>query len=497
MKKLILLCIIFHIIWIILMINLILYNIYKKKNNNIHNNIVSKILLIIIDIIQLIIFICFLIQSHIGHKIKIAFTDNFHNYDIQSSFSNYYLFKFHKFCIFGYCIHFLGGVLLNFIFIFEKKEKTDDEEKRLTQNESNPTQREEDTISSNDNTLILRDNNEKYVSIEKMNEEIDILNKNQKQLNIDLEIIDDSDEIDEKETKLNKQLEKIKDINNNTEKHFNVIKDYLKLDEEIKNLNNLLQELKTNKKRKLEILNEDYNKLIKRKDELPLIDSEIKDQNEKINQLNKEIIYFEKRNNIEEYFDVIKEYLELDLKLKTMNEMISIKKNQIKIIKRVKTKKLELKELNNIIKKEDEDINKLKKIINNIKDNSQMYLKIIPEYIELKEKKEKYILLENLNIQIKELEKQKNDLKAEYKSAKYYYNLENKKVEKIHDLIQTFKDKNEDINIDIQHYYDIIKTYVENNEEVKILNSRLSKLLKKLKYINFFLIINIINKNGG
>ena len=88
-------------------------------------------------------------------------------------------------------------------------------------------------------------------------------------------------------------------------------------------------------------------------------------------------------------------------------------------------------------------------------------------------------------------------MKAEYKSAKYYYNLENKKVEKIHDLIQTFKDKNEDINIDIQHYYDIIKTYVENNEEVKILNSRLSKLLKKLKYINFFLIINIINKNGG
>ena len=565
MKKLILLCIIFHIIWIILMINLIIYNIYKRKNNNINNNIVSKILLIIIDIIQLIIFICFLIQSIIGHKIKIAFTDNFHNYDIQSSFSNYYLFKFHKFCIFGYCIHFLGGVLLNFIFIFEKKEKTDDEEKRLTQNESNPTQREEDTISSNDNTLILRDNNEKYVSIEKMNEEIDILNKNQKQLNIDLEIIDDSDEIDEKETKLNKQLEKIKDINNNTEKHFNVIKDYLKLDEEIKNLNNLLQELKTNKKRKLEILNEDYNKLIKRKDELPLIDSEIKDQNEKIkqlneeikyfekndittnnieeyfdvikeyvkldeenknlnnllqelktnkkrkleilnedynelikktktnelelinskiedqnekiNQLNKEIIYFEKRNNIEEYFDVIKEYLELDLKLKTMNEMISIKKNQIKIIKRVKTKKLELKELNNIIKKEDEDINKLKKIINNIKDNSQMYLKIIPEYIELKEKKEKYILLENLNIQIEDFKTKKKDLEKEYKLAEDNYNLEKEKVEKKNDLIQTFKDKNEDIKIDIQHYYDIIKSCVEKNQELKNLNNILSMLI--------------------
>ena len=59
-----------------------------------------------------------------------------------------------------------------------------------------------------------------------------------------------------------------------------------------------------------------------------------------------------------------------------------------------------------------------------------MYLKIIPEYIELKEKKEKYILLENLNIQIKELEKQKNYLKEEYKSAKYYYNLEMKKQKK-------------------------------------------------------------------
>ena len=70
-------------------------------------------------------------------------------------------------------------------------------------------------------------------------------------------------------------------------------------------------------------------------------------------------------------------------------------------------------------------------------------------------------------------------MKAEYKSAKYYYNLENKKVEKINDLIQTFKDKNEDINIDIQHYYEIIKTYVENDQELKNLNDRLSKLRRK------------------
>ena len=108
-----------------------------------------------------------------------------------------------------------------------------------------------------------------------------------------------------------------------------------------------------------------------------------------------------------------------------------------------------------------------------------MYLKIIPEYIELKEKKEKYILLENLNIQIKELEKQKKDLKEEYKLAKYYYNLDNEEVEKKNDLIQTFKDKNEDINIDIQHYYEIIKTYVENDQELKNLNNRLYMLRKK------------------
>ena len=86
----------------------------------------------------------------------------------------------------------------------------------------NSTQREEDSISSNDNTLILRDNNEKYVSIEKMNKEIDILNKNQKQL-----------DTDEKEIKLKKQLkkkDKNTDINNNIEKYLNIIKEYIKLE---------------------------------------------------------------------------------------------------------------------------------------------------------------------------------------------------------------------------------------------------------------------------
>ena len=153
------------------------------------------------------------------------------------------------------------------------------------------------------------------------------------------------------------------------------------------------------------------------------------------------------------------------------------------MIKRLQTKNEVLKkELNNIVNdiiKEDADKNRLNKNINNLKDNTQMYLKIIPEYIELKEKKEKYILLENLNIQIKELEKQKKDLEAENQSAKYDYNLDNEKVEKKNDLIQTFKDKNEDINIDIQHYYEIIKTYVENDQELKNLNDRLSKLRKK------------------
>jgi hypothetical protein len=484
MKKLILLCIIFHIIWIILMITLILYNIYKRKNNNINNNIVSKILLIIIDIIQLIIFICFLIQSIIGHKIKIAFTDNFHNYDIQSSFSNYYLFKFHKFCIFGYCVHFLSGVLLNFIFIFEKKEKMDDEHDILTINEiNNSTQR----VSSIDDNLILRDNNHKNVLNKKLDEEIDFLNKNQKQLNINLEIIDDFDEIDEKETKLKKQLEKEKDINNNPEKHFNVIKDYVKLDEEIKNLNNLLEELKTNKKRKLEILNEDYNKLIKQKDELPLIDSEIKHQNEKIKQLNEEIKYFEKRNfatnNIEEYFDIIKEYIELDLRLKTINEKVNQIKSQDEEIEELEIQKLRLKnKLNSLIydiKIEDENKNKLKKKINDLRDNKEMFVKIILEYIELKEKKEKYILLENLNKQIEDFKTKKKELEEEYELEESYCDLENFKVENINDLIQTFKEKNEDINIDIQHYYDIIKTYVENDQELKNLNNILYMLRRR------------------
>ena len=487
MKKLILLCIIFHIIWIILMINLIIYNIYKRKNNNINNNIVSKILLIIIDIIQLIIFICFLIQSIIGHKIKIAFTDNFHNYDIQSSFSNYYLFKFHKFFIFGYCVHFLSGVLLNFIFIFEKKEKMDDEHNILTINENNnSTQR----VSSIDDNLILRDNNQKNVLNKKLDEEIDILNKNQKQLNIDLEIIDDFDEIDEKETKLKNLLKKKKDkntkINNDIENNLNVIKEYVKLDGEFKNLNNLLEELKTNKKKKLEILNEDYNKLIKQKDELPLIDSEIKDKNEKIKQLNEEIKYFKKRklaiSNIEEYFDIIKEYIELDLRLKTINEKVNQIESQDEEIEELEIQKLRLKnKLGSLIydiNKEDEDKNKLKKKINDLKDNKEMFIKIILEYIELKEKKEKYFLLENLNIQIEEFKTKKIDLEKEYELEKSYCYTENDRVENIYDLLQTFNERNEDINIDIDNYYDRIKTYVEIDEEVKNLNNILYKLRK-------------------
>ncbi len=216
--------------------------------------------------------------------------------------------------------------------------------------------------------------------------------------------------------------------------------------------------------------------------ELALIDSEIKDQNEIIKQLNEEIKNSKKRNltinNIEEYFDVIKEYIELDLILTTINKKFHERKNLIKMSIKYKTKNEELKkELNNIvndIKKEDEDINKLNKKINNLKDNTQMYLKIIPEYIELKEKKKKYILLEKLITQILELEKQKNNLKLEYELEKFYCDLKNEKVEKINHLIQTFIDY---IN-NIQHYFDIIKTYVENDQELKNLNNRLSKLRK-------------------
>ena len=63
-----------------------------------------------------------------------------------------------------------------------------------------------------------------------MNEEIDILNKNQKQLNIDFHIIDDFNDTDEKEIKLKKQLkkkDKNTDINNNIEKYLNIIKEYV------------------------------------------------------------------------------------------------------------------------------------------------------------------------------------------------------------------------------------------------------------------------------
>ena len=63
-----------------------------------------------------------------------------------------------------------------------------------------------------------------------MNEEIDILNKNQKQLNIYFHIIDDFNDTDEKEIKLKKQLKKKAkntDINNNIEKYLNIIKEYV------------------------------------------------------------------------------------------------------------------------------------------------------------------------------------------------------------------------------------------------------------------------------
>ena len=93
-----------------------------------------------------------------------------------------------------------------------------------------------------------------------------------------------------------------------------------------------------------------------------------------------------KKRNIEEYFDIIKEYMELDLRIRTLNDKIILRKKQTKMIKTFKTKNLELKkELKNIvndINKEDEDINKLNKKINNLKDNTQIYLKLIPEYIE-------------------------------------------------------------------------------------------------------------------
>ena len=68
-------------------------------------------------------------------------------------------------------------------------------------------------------------------------------------------------------------------------------------------------------------------------------------------------------------------------------------------------------------------------------------------------------------------------MEKEYKLAEDNYNLEKEKVEKKNDLIQTFKDKNEDIKIDIQHYYDIIKSCVEKNQELKNLNNILSMLI--------------------
>ena len=152
---------------------------------------------------------------------------------------------------------------------------------------------------------------------------------------IDSEIKDQNEIIKQLNEEI-KYFQKNNITTNNIEEYFDIIKEYIELNEEIKNLNNLLHELKTNKKRKLEKLNEDYNELIKQMKDLPLIDSEIKDQNEKIKQLNEEI---KKRNNIEEYFDVVKEYIELDLRIKTINEKNSIKKKQIKMIEKLQKKK--------------------------------------------------------------------------------------------------------------------------------------------------------------
>ena len=59
-----------------------------------------------------------------------------------------------------------------------------------------------------------------------------------------------------------------------------------------------------------------------------------------------------------------------------------------------------------------------------------------------------------------------------------YKKLEKDRVENIYDLLQTFNERNEDINIDIDNYYDRIKTYVEIDEEVKNLNNILYKLRK-------------------
>ena len=214
--------------------------------------------------------------------------------------------------------------------------------------------------------------------------------------------------------------------------------------------------------------------------ELALIDSEIKHQNEKIKQLNEEI---KKRNNIEEYFDIIKEYIELDLRFKTIKEKVNQIESQAEEIEELEIQKLRLKnKLDSLIydiNKEDEDKNKLKKKINDLKDNKEMFIKIILEYIELKEKKEKYFLLENLNIQIEEFKTKKIDLEKEYELEESCCDLENFKVENINELLQTFNERNEDINIDIENYYDRIKTYVEIDEEVKNLNNILFMLRRR------------------
>ncbi len=89
-------------------------------------------------------------------------------------------------------------------------------------------------------------------------------------------------------------------------------------------------------------------------------------------------------------------------------------------MKKLKTKKEESKKELNIINiiKEDEDINKLKKII--LKDNTQMYITIILEYIELKKKIYSSWKVNHTNWRTW---KKKNVFEAEYKLEEHYYNL--------------------------------------------------------------------------
>ena len=70
-------------------------------------------------------------------------------------------------------------------------------------------------------------------------------------------------------------------------------------------------------------------------------------------------------------------------------------------------------------------------------------------------------------------------MEKEYELEESCCDLENFKVENINELLQTFNERNEDINIDIENYYDKIKTYVEIDEEVKNLNNILYMLRRR------------------